>query len=304
MGVGINILPIFIICMLLTFIVAVFVSRDANKRNMNPLVWALVAALTPFFIGLIIYLICRNPLVDFQCAKCGAEISRYDKICPNCGNAILTQCPNCDFPVQRGWNACPSCGMEFPKEYGQPVRSYKKDNGMVVVIIVVVLALLALLASVFSLWSLNRVNFGAENVVGYGGFEGMYNITEEDMVENQAITDWLKKCKSAKEEAYILVSDISETVIVYIPNSDNLMRCDGTIEYVEETEQCTLFFYVENTEYKDNYGYDFFLYKCEIALSQDSLGEVYIDGKKCLAEVTFTDADISWETWRDGNETE
>lgn len=302
MGVSINILSVLIICLLLTFIVAFFVARDANKRNMNPLVWALVAALTPFFIGLIIYLICRNPLVDLQCAKCGANISQYDKVCPSCGNVILTQCPNCDFPIQKGWNACPSCGMEFPKEYGQPVRNYKKDNGIMVVIIVVVLAVLALFVSVFSLWSLNRTRY--EEIVGCGGFEGMYNISEKDMEENQAITDWLKACKDSRKKVYILASDSSDTVIIYIPNSENLMECDGSIAYVNGTEKGVISFYIENTEYKDDYGYDFFLFECKSELSQDTLGEVYMDGRDCSAEVTLTDADISWETWRDGNETE
>lgn len=41
-------------------IIGIFVYRDAKKRDTNPLLWAIVSALTPSFIGLIVYLIVRN----------------------------------------------------------------------------------------------------------------------------------------------------------------------------------------------------------------------------------------------------
>lgn len=300
----IGILPILLICLFATFFVVIFVARDANKRNMSALAWALVAALTPFFLGLIIYLICRKPLVDLQCPKCEAGISQYDRICPKCGQTILMQCPQCDFPVQKGWNTCPSCGTEFPKDYSRPVRNYKKDNGMVAVIIVAVLALLTLLVSVYSLFSMRN---GVQESHGTGGFEGMYNITAEDMLENEAISEWIKNCNASSGKAYVLVSNSSNTILIYAPNTKYLLNSDADLQRVVEGEEegkISLWFYINSAEYEDNYGYDFFLYEYEGELTKNSIKNVYLDGKDCSAEVTFTDADISWETWRDGNETE
>lgn len=48
-------------------IIAVFVYKDAAKRqDCSPILWALVAAFVPSFIGLVIYLLIRNdfPLKD------------------------------------------------------------------------------------------------------------------------------------------------------------------------------------------------------------------------------------------------
>lgn len=48
-------------------LIAVFVYRDASKReDCSPGLWALVAALVPSFIGLVIYMLVRNdfPLKD------------------------------------------------------------------------------------------------------------------------------------------------------------------------------------------------------------------------------------------------
>lgn len=67
MSILISLIPIlFIIPIVILFtiglpvFIGVFVYKDAKKRDTNALLWALVSAFTPSFIGLIIYLIVRN----------------------------------------------------------------------------------------------------------------------------------------------------------------------------------------------------------------------------------------------------
>ncbi|MEF9922614.1 MAG: hypothetical protein RR769_06800 [Anaerovoracaceae bacterium] len=63
---GILFLTILAIPFILLFVlgvpivIGVFVYKDAVKRETNPWLWTIVAALTPSFIGLIVYLIVRN----------------------------------------------------------------------------------------------------------------------------------------------------------------------------------------------------------------------------------------------------
>lgn len=75
-------------------IIAVFVYRDAKKRDTNALLWALVSAFAPSFIGLIIYLIVRNDfkLKEFQYSGETASQAEYVHVNPesNCESSCET----------------------------------------------------------------------------------------------------------------------------------------------------------------------------------------------------------------------
>lgn len=294
-AVSIVVLPIFLLCLFATVFVAVFVYKDAQKRDMNAIGWTLIVVLVPLFLGLIIYLLCRKPLMNLQCPKCGAGVTQYDKTCPQCGNTFVTQCPECDFPVQRGWSACPSCGNKLPEDYGQPVRSYRKDNGIWILMIVVVLVLLAFFLATFSIFRIKSSGSSFEEGFGYGGFEGMYNITAEDMADNATIAEWLAACDEAKD-AHVLLSKASDTCLIYLPGQNTLLESNVTTEY-SGSGNVYISVYVNTTEYEDRYDYDFFLY--EIALTEEAnvRVEVYINDRICDSTLTVTDKDISWESW-------
>lgn len=51
---------LFVFVLGVPIVIGVFVYKDAIKRETNPWLWTIVAALTPSFIGLIVYLIVRN----------------------------------------------------------------------------------------------------------------------------------------------------------------------------------------------------------------------------------------------------
>ena len=111
------------LAMLLLWIgVIVWVYRDAERRNMNGVLWALLV----FFgnlIGLLIYLIVRSdsrPAAQAQPKDAGAPCPSCQKpaaggyaYCPHCGATLRTVCPNCAKPVEKDWKACPHCGKKL-----------------------------------------------------------------------------------------------------------------------------------------------------------------------------------------------
>jgi hypothetical protein len=96
--------------------VIVWVYRDAERRGMNGLLWALLV-LVGNIVGLIIYLIIRSetlgrPRVESteKCPGCGTGIARGFTYCPHCGAPLKPVCPGCRKPVDGGWKICPNCG--------------------------------------------------------------------------------------------------------------------------------------------------------------------------------------------------
>jgi len=96
--------------------VIVWVYRDAEKRGMNGLLWALLV-LIGNLIGLIIYLIIRNEAAvrsaappAAKCPGCGNSLGPGYAYCPHCGRPVKAACPACKKPVQADWKVCPSCG--------------------------------------------------------------------------------------------------------------------------------------------------------------------------------------------------
>lgn len=80
-------LLVALIALVIPLTIGVLVYRDADKRvDCNPWLWALIAALAPSFVGLIIYLIIRN---DYPLK---GEMPRYDEF----GNPIPVK--KAEFP--------------------------------------------------------------------------------------------------------------------------------------------------------------------------------------------------------------
>lgn len=107
------------IALLVAYIVAlVWVYRDADVRNMNPIVWLLIALFVPFPIGFIIYLVVRtNPTSGtakvIRCKNCNHSIDATSNVCPYCGYPVRKTCPNCGRPVNSDWRNCPDCGTNL-----------------------------------------------------------------------------------------------------------------------------------------------------------------------------------------------
>jgi len=100
--------------------VVVWVYRDAERRSMSGILWALLV-LVGNFVGLIIYLIVRNDELPVQfaagvtesCSSCGIAVPQKFAFCPHCGTRMKAVCPSCDEPVSSGWKVCPYCGEKL-----------------------------------------------------------------------------------------------------------------------------------------------------------------------------------------------
>lgn len=287
----ISVLLVLVLVLITVGLIVSFVYQDARKRDMNPLLWSLLAALLPFFIGIILYLLCRNPLVDLQCAKCGAGLNAESKVCPKCGNKILTTCPTCEFPVQKGWTACPKCGTAFPEEFARPVQRYKKDNTGIAIAIVIVLVVIALGVVGYTMFStVGKVGFSTES---YSGYEGIYNISKEDMKNNPTIMQWIEESNQSEEKAHVLLSTTSNICLVYIKEEDMLLTNTVDVEY--SGDKCYMHCFVDQSEYEDVFGYDFVMYQMNVL--QDTTVEVIHNGNRCDTKVTMTEAAIDKATW-------
>jgi uncharacterized membrane protein YhaH (DUF805 family) len=102
-------------------LVIVWVYRDAERKGMNGLLWALLV-LIGNLIGLIIYLIIRTESRQqkygaeenvVECPGCHERIQEKFAFCPNCGEMIKPQCPKCQASIQKEWKVCPHCGAKL-----------------------------------------------------------------------------------------------------------------------------------------------------------------------------------------------
>lgn len=119
--------PLSLISFLLLLIwvgVVIWVYRDAERRGMNGILWALLVFIGNL-IGLLIYLILRSDTVFTAssregappsakpCPQCGARVDAGAVYCPQCGTKMETSCPECGKPVESSWNLCPYCGCKL-----------------------------------------------------------------------------------------------------------------------------------------------------------------------------------------------
>ena len=117
--------PLFpLLLLLIIWLILVFwVYRDAERRGMNGVLWALLV-LIGNFIGLIIYLIVRTEEFSRQlgaeltqnCPACGKVVPQKYAFCPHCGTKLKAVCPSCDKPVSSDWKVCPHCGQKLTEE--------------------------------------------------------------------------------------------------------------------------------------------------------------------------------------------
>ncbi len=100
--------------------VIVWVYRDAERRGMNGILWALLV-LIGNIIGLLIYLIVRSdgiPALKAEhttqaCPSCQKEVDASFVFCPYCAARIHAVCPECGKATEEGWKACPHCGKKL-----------------------------------------------------------------------------------------------------------------------------------------------------------------------------------------------
>ena len=73
-------------------------------------------ALVPYFVGVILYFILRNPLrnpLRTPCPNCATDVPVAFAFCPGCGASVHPTCSNCGKPMERSWANCPNCGLRI-----------------------------------------------------------------------------------------------------------------------------------------------------------------------------------------------
>lgn len=113
-----SILPLAL--MVLWIFVIVWVYRDAERRGMNGVLWALLVFIGNL-IGLLIYLIVRSDIVvasestqtTESCPSCQKPVDSDFVFCPNCGARMQAVCPKCEKPIENTWRVCPNCGKKL-----------------------------------------------------------------------------------------------------------------------------------------------------------------------------------------------
>jgi predicted RNA-binding Zn-ribbon protein involved in translation (DUF1610 family) len=117
--------------------VIIWVYKDAERRGMSGLLWALLVFIGNL-IGLLIYLIVRqdHPLREEQltaslgppavaspseiktmvCAVCQKPVEKSFVFCPHCGSNLQPVCKSCGKQADSAWKVCPHCGAPLKSE--------------------------------------------------------------------------------------------------------------------------------------------------------------------------------------------
>jgi RNA polymerase subunit RPABC4/transcription elongation factor Spt4 len=86
-----------------------YITRDARRRGMSPVLWTLVAILVPNALGMILYFILRQPIRS-ACPQCGSFVQSGFNFCPHCSHKLSPSCPKCQHMVTATDVYCPYCG--------------------------------------------------------------------------------------------------------------------------------------------------------------------------------------------------
>jgi RNA polymerase subunit RPABC4/transcription elongation factor Spt4 len=90
-----------------------YVSGDARRRGMSPILWVCVAILIPNGLGIVLYFILRKPLSS-ACPQCGCAIQTGFSFCPQCNYKLSPSCPQCQRVIGGNYVYCPYCGTSLP----------------------------------------------------------------------------------------------------------------------------------------------------------------------------------------------
>ena len=96
-----------------TLLLAVWVFRDARRRDFLPAMWGLLT-LIGNVVAWLVYMLVRSRGVGSRCPRCGTALREGFAYCPACGAQVRRCCPACGRAAEDGWKVCPYCGRELP----------------------------------------------------------------------------------------------------------------------------------------------------------------------------------------------
>lgn len=226
MAMTIPLMIVLALILILPFIVGFFVYRDARQRDMNAILWALVAALAPAFIGLIIYLLVRGNYTNLRCPQCNTPVTEAYVVCPRCGAKLRPSCPNCKAPVETDWKVCPRCTTplpEFQADIQTPVRP-KDRTGWKVLLVILLIPVLLILLAIFGLMGLRGSgSVSMQELSRDEYFAEMEGLSQEETADK--VREWLdglnqpgtRAAAHALRYDYYNGSDTEYYFLVYVP---------------------------------------------------------------------------------------
>lgn len=287
---SIPLLIVMAVIISLPIIIAVYVYRDANRRGMNAILWALVAAIAPALVGLIVYLLVRGNYSDLRCPKCDAPVVEQYVVCPKCGTKLRASCPSCATPVEPDWKVCPKCTQPLPEyqtDIQVPVRS--KDTSLwkvLAIVLIIPILLIVMLVFGFSAYLPSGGSVSCREATTQEYFEEMNREVDADIAEK--VKDWLDDADITQASSYALRYEHKTDTgndyyfLVYVPSvggkqvhsgigqSSSIFGSTLTLNLSNSSGQATLF---------------------NISSSADNAPnlKVTIDGKKIPCNVTTVD---------------
>lgn len=217
------VLPIMLVVLCVPILIGIYVYRDAERRGMNGLLWALVAVFVPSLIGLIIYLLVRGNYSDLKCPGCDAPVKEDYTVCPSCGTKLRPSCPNCSAPVEPEWKVCPRCAQplsEVENDVMPPVRSKDRTLGKVLLVIILIPVLLIALA----IFSFTAGTGGGAASLGRISFDSYFE-EQDDSEISEAVEKWIDSFDGNTDHAYAMMYEEAgddENIyyaLVYIPGA-------------------------------------------------------------------------------------
>jgi hypothetical protein len=109
------------------FLLIGYISHDARRREMSPILWTLVAILIPNGLGIILYFILRQPLHK-TCPQCGKAVQLAFNFCPRCSCRLSPSCPQCQRVVGANDVYCPYCGTSLRNQAMRGSASRPEDS--------------------------------------------------------------------------------------------------------------------------------------------------------------------------------
>src|ERR1700722_3016855 len=95
-----------------------YVNRDAGRRGMNRVLWTVISVVITHGLGIILYLVLRQPLQG-RCPQCDAVVQSGFNFCPKCNHQLHPNCPHCQHAVQGNDVYCSYCGGTLAAPNGQ-----------------------------------------------------------------------------------------------------------------------------------------------------------------------------------------
>jgi len=87
-----------------------YVTRDAKRRGMNPVVWLIILiSLLMTGVGFIVYFLFRAPIV-VRCPQCSSQVSKDHNFCTKCSRQLRPICHQCSKALRPGDLYCADCG--------------------------------------------------------------------------------------------------------------------------------------------------------------------------------------------------